>query len=120
MSVPIGIWDSALLTSHDSREFPRLPVWGDAKFRVAENLDASSLPVTLIDISHGGVCFAVAKELQIGQRVVLDMESPGDGAKPLSMEAEVRWIVADTEPGEFRIGCSWSQRLNIDDLLKFC
>jgi len=116
---PKSIWDSSLLTTSDLREFPRLRVWGDATLRAPDDSRAAGVRVTLIDISHGGVCFEVDRELLAGDRIALDMEPPAPNP-PLTLEAEVRWIVADIDPGAYRVGCEWTQPLSIDNLLQFC
>jgi PilZ domain-containing protein len=120
MSGTTSKWDSAVMPTADLREFPRLHVWGEATLRRSDSPGAPRFPVTLIDISHGGICFAIDQELAIDDQVILDMEPPDGSAHLLTMPAQVRWIVTDVDANEHRVGCAWLQSLSMDDLLKFC
>jgi hypothetical protein len=115
-----AIWDSSVLTCNDHREFPRLNVWGQATLRIGERPGTMDVPVRLVDISHGGVCFATDAELDVDQRLVLDMKPADRAGARMQLEADVRWTAPDLEAGEYRVGCAWATALTIDDLLQFC
>ncbi len=104
----------------DLRLFPRLRARACATVRPADKPMAPNVRVTLVNISHDGVLFITAKPLEVGQVVVLEMQSPAGNSKPRAFEAAVRWVAADEKPGHFRVGCCWSQRLSFYDLQHFC
>jgi len=104
----------------DSRLFPRLRARASATMRPADKPMAPNVRVTLVNISHDGVLFIAAKQLEVGQVVVLELQSPAGNSKPQAHEAVVRWVSPDEKPGHFRVGCCWSQRLSYHDLHQFC
>jgi c-di-GMP-binding flagellar brake protein YcgR len=103
----------------ERRLFRRLRARGAAAFRPAEKPLATGIPITLVDISHGGVGFIVARQLTVGQQLIIDMQSPIGSARPVSLEAEVRWTLPAGKPGQVRVGCAWMHRLEFADLQRF-
>jgi hypothetical protein len=107
--------DSAIFK--DRRGFPRRRPRGNASIVPADKPMAPSTSVALVNLSQGGVSFYTRKALAVGQRVMIDLQAPGI-AKALSLQAEVKWISVE-EGGKFHIGCSWTQRINYGDLIRF-
>jgi hypothetical protein len=104
----------------DLRLFPRRRARCSATVRPANKPMAPNVRVTLVNISHDGALFITCKLLEVGQGVVLELQSPAGNSKPRALEAVVRWVTADEKPGHFRIGCAWLQRMNFYDLQHFC
>jgi hypothetical protein len=110
--------DSASGSFRDRRGFPRRPPRGSATIVPADKIMAPSVIVSLINLSQGGVHFLTAKELAVGQRILVELLAPGVG-KPLKVQAVVRWTGIDAKSGKIRVGCSWYQRLGYGDLVGF-
>lgn len=106
--------DSAIFK--DRRGFPRRRPRGSASIVPTDKPMAPSTSVTLVNLSQGGVSFIVRKPLAVGNRVTVDLQAPGI-AKPLSLQAEVKWV--RVEEGKSHVGCSWTQRINYADLIRF-
>ena len=106
-------------SSVERRLFRRLRARGAASFRPADKPMATGIPIVLLDISHGGVGFTVARQLTAGQLLIIDMQSPMGSARPLSLEAEVRWTLPTAKLGQLRVGCAWLHRLEFADLQRF-
>ena len=110
--------DSKLIAV-ENRAFPRRRAWGSATLVPADKPLAPTVRVTLVNISQGGIQFLVAKELQLLQRFVMEIQLSLSNTHPDRRLIEVRWIKPDSKPGHFRVGCAWIDRLNYSDLLRF-
>jgi PilZ domain len=102
----------------DRRNFPRRRPRGSAAFVLAAKPMAPSSAITLINISQSGISFLASKPLELGQRILIDLLAPGHG-RPLTVEAEVRWISPAAKAGKHLVGCAWLKRVCYSDLIRF-
>lgn len=102
----------------DRRNFPRRRPRGTATVIPSDKPLAPTTSVTLVNISQGGVSFLAKKPLTPGQRIQIDLLAPGH-SRPLSLQAEVRWVSQSAKDGKHLIGCAWTQRVMYADLLRF-
>src|SRR5262249_9161596 len=107
--------DAAITGAFENRAFPRRRAWGAAALVRAEKPLTPSVQITLVNISQGGLQFLVRKELEVFQRIFIEIQLSLSNTKPVQRLAEVRWIVADGKPGVFRVGCAWIERLTYAD-----
>jgi PilZ domain-containing protein len=107
-----------LLGFKDRRNFPRRRPRGTASLVPADKPMAPSISVTLVNISQGGVSFLAAKPLVVGQRIQIDLLAPGY-SRPISVQAEVRWVGSSAKAGKYHVGCAWAQRVMYADLIRF-
>jgi len=63
--------------------------------------------VRLVDVGLGGLCFEIAEQLEVGQRLRLELELPGLWDR-LSLHAEVAWTRAGSE-GMTRTGVRFAR-----------
>jgi c-di-GMP-binding flagellar brake protein YcgR len=103
----------------EKRAFPRRRALANATFVPANRPLAPSVRIVLVDVSQGGVGFIVAKELKVGDVIMVEMQWSVSNTRHTGREAEVRWVAPDSKPGQFRAGCSWTARLTYADLLRF-
>jgi hypothetical protein len=103
----------------ERRLFPRRRARGAAAFRPADRPLATGISITLVDMSHGGVGFISMRELTVGQKLLIDIQSPAGATRPVTFEAEVRWTGPADKPGRYRVGCAWLHRMSFADLQQF-
>src|SRR5437762_1605921 len=101
------------------RAFPRRRAQASATFVPVARPLAPSVRLKLVDVSQGGVGFIVAKELTVGDHIMIEMQWSVSNTRVTGREAEVKWIAPDAKPGHFRVGCEWCDRLSYADLLRF-
>ena len=75
-------------------------------------------PVELHDVSATGVGFSSARELTIGQSVVLTLQSTDNSNPPERLHAVVVWTVSREDVERCRVGCHWRRPLNDDELTR--
>ena len=105
------------IVSYNRRCFPRRTPRG-AGWLVTEDRTMPSLPITMRNISRGGISFVVATKLESGERIIIRLQSPAL-PRPLTLQAEVRWVSHDVKSGDFRVGCSWVERLLYAHIIHF-
>ena len=104
----------------ERRVFPRRRMRGSATFVPDDKPFAPGTRITLVDISQSGIGFFVAKELTPGQAIRIRLETSSVPGLPSGgLLAEVRWTAPAATPGQFRVGCAWTNRLSYADLLRF-
>ncbi len=118
MNQPTPSFNPLLPGHKDRRNFPRRRPRGTASFVPAAKPMAPSSTITPVNISQGGVSFLASKPLEIGERILIDLLAPGYG-KPMTLQAEVRWVGPSVKTGKHLIGCSWTQRIPYADLIRF-
>src|SRR5439155_7851125 len=117
MTEPIDSSKPSEPAPNDRRAFPRRRARGSATFTPADKPMAPSVTVTLVNISHSGIGFIVAKELKIGERILIELPGSASTGRPAPFPAEVRWVCPGDRPGQFRVGCDWITRLSYADVL---
>jgi hypothetical protein len=106
-------------TGVERRLFHRLRPRCVGGVRPAAKVMAPYARVTLLNISHGGICFTTRTQWNAGDLIVIELQQIAGQSKPLPYEAMVVWTSLDTNTSLWRIGCSWTTRLPYSDLQRF-
>lgn len=115
---PLPATDPRSLAFKDRRNFPRRRPRGSATFVPAAKPMAPGSAIIPINISQSGISFLASKPLELGQRILIDLLAPGHG-RPLTVEAEIRWISPAAKAGKHLVGCAWLKRLDYSELIRF-
>lgn len=102
---------------YNRRCFPRRTPRGTGML-LTDDKESPAVPIVMRNISRGGISFVVDRRLEVGERITIRLKSLAL-LKPLTLQAEVRWIGRDVKPGEFRVGCSWTERLLYAHIIHF-
>ena len=108
--------ESAPVAPINNRAFVRRRSKGDAIVRLGDKPLDPSFRVAVTDISQSGIRFTVAKEFVLLQRIVIEIQLSASNSQLQRRAAEVRWVEADNNPGQFRVGCAWIERLSYAEL----
>lgn len=93
---------TTVTTRTNTRQFQRMPLCR----RVNVSLpDWSKLRVWGHDISRGGIKLSLPSNVAPGDCVDINLTLPND--VQLDLKAEVRFALADSRPGECRVGLCW-------------
>ncbi len=118
MHEPIMTVDAEDVVFLSRRCFPRRTPRGTATLKTDVKPTTPCIRISMRNISRGGICFVVGQKLAVGQRITINLQALAL-LKPLTIQAEVRWVGCDTKPGEFRVGCSWVERLLYAHMIHF-
>ena len=100
----------ATTAGKERRQFRRLPIAAEATVR--RQAETEGTPVTLHNLSSGGVCFSSEMQYEIGERVQLTVD--GTDGKPRDIETRICWQV-DGPDGSIA-GCQFSSRSSYAEL----
>ena len=101
----------------ERRAFRRRPFRARVRIQTDSLGMGPMLEVNGLNISEGGIAFAVSREMKVGKLVVIEIVRQSIG-KQSKWEAEVKWIKPMNEK-QFHAGCMWRRRLNFTDIQTF-
>ncbi len=114
---PETVQDTSKPPQKERRAFRRRPFRARVRIQTDTLGMGPLLEVTGLNISEGGIAFAVSKEVRIGKPIVIEIVRPSIG-KQAKWEAEVKWVKTVSEK-QFHAGCMWRRRLNFTDIQTF-
>lgn len=98
----------------DLRTWVRFPVDTQASYQVIRGADPTPGTARVLDLSTSGIGLAVARPLEVGKLLSLELNGPG-GQGRVSMLASIVRVTPQPEP-EWVLGCNFIRELHESEL----